>query len=89
MSSDVDSILAQLQLNDYVSLVLAIAVAYDYCLTISKEVTYIWTRPWTRVSTLFLLIRYVGCLSALTSALSGSRFIPALVEVRHSSPVSD
>ncbi|KAF8126071.1 hypothetical protein EV363DRAFT_1349698 [Boletus edulis] len=55
MSSDVQSALAQFQLNDYLSFVLATAVVYDYCLTISKELTYIWKRPWTWVSTLFLL----------------------------------
>ncbi|KAF8452718.1 hypothetical protein L210DRAFT_2053440 [Boletus edulis BED1] len=65
MSSDVQSALTFLQLNDYISLVIATAVIYDYFLTISNEVAYIWKRPWTIVSTLFLLVRYVGCLSAL------------------------
>ncbi|KAF8126069.1 hypothetical protein EV363DRAFT_1349687 [Boletus edulis] len=77
MPSDVQSALAQFQLTDYLSLVLATAVVYDYCLTISKEVTYIWKRPWTWVSTLFLLIRYAV----------GTTFIPG-VKVRHSPPVS-
>ncbi|KAF8452762.1 hypothetical protein L210DRAFT_3626779 [Boletus edulis BED1] len=82
MSSDLQSVLALLQLNDYLSLVVATAVIYDYCLTISDEITYVWNRSWTKVSTLFLLIRYVGCLSALTAAFGGSTFIPGPVKVR-------
>ncbi|KAF8420300.1 hypothetical protein L210DRAFT_3574716 [Boletus edulis BED1] len=59
---------------------MTIAIGYDYCLTFSKEITYIWKRPWTRVSTLFLLIRYVGYLSAFTSILFGTTFIPGPVK---------
>ncbi|KAF8123687.1 hypothetical protein EV363DRAFT_1587224 [Boletus edulis] len=81
--SSVQSILALLQLNDYISLATATAVIYDYCLTISNEVTYIWKRPWTRVSTLFLLIRYAGCFVALGQAFDGSTFIPGPVTVRY------
>ncbi|KAF8126819.1 hypothetical protein EV363DRAFT_1452836 [Boletus edulis] len=88
MSSELQTALAELQLNDYISLVLATTVVYDYCLVIPKEVTYIWKRPWTWVSTLYLLIRYVGCLSALTAAFNGSTLIPGPVKVRHSSPIS-
>ncbi|KAF8126809.1 hypothetical protein EV363DRAFT_1173849 [Boletus edulis] len=83
MSSDVQSALARLQWIDYGSLVIVIAISYDYCLTFSREVIYIWKRPWTSVTTLFLVIRYVGCLSGITEALYGSSFIPGPVKVRH------
>ncbi|KAF8452720.1 hypothetical protein L210DRAFT_3519493, partial [Boletus edulis BED1] len=75
--SSVQSVLALLRLNDYFTRRLFTLV-----------VTYIWKRPWTRVSTLFLLIRYVGCLTALITAFNGSTFIPGPVTVRHSSPIS-
>jgi len=88
MSSDIQSALAQQRLNYYTALVISVAIGYDYCLTFSKEVTFIWQRPWTRVSTLFLLIRYVGCLSAFSFVLSGSSFIPGPVTVRTCSIVS-
>ncbi|KAF8452756.1 hypothetical protein L210DRAFT_2055581 [Boletus edulis BED1] len=81
MASDVQSLLSQLQLNNYTSLVIVVAISYDYCLTFSREVTYIWQRPWTKVSTLFLLIRYVGCLFALALAFNQSGFIPGPVKV--------
>ncbi|KAF8558532.1 hypothetical protein OG21DRAFT_1481241 [Imleria badia] len=42
MSSDIQSVLAQIQQTEYASLVLVVAIGYDYCLTFSKEVTYIW-----------------------------------------------
>ncbi|KAF8551868.1 hypothetical protein OG21DRAFT_221610 [Imleria badia] len=63
MASDIQ--LGLQQLNDYSSLMFVIAINYDYCLTFSKEVTYIWQRPWTWVSTLFLLTRYAGYLSVV------------------------
>ncbi|KAF8558536.1 hypothetical protein OG21DRAFT_1068460 [Imleria badia] len=88
MSSDIQSALEQLQLNDYISLVIVTAVSYDYCHTFSQEVNYIWQRPWTWVSTLFLLVRYGGCLSALSLALGGTSFIPGPLEVRCSPSVS-
>ncbi|KAF8452772.1 hypothetical protein L210DRAFT_2056794 [Boletus edulis BED1] len=45
MSSDsVQSLLAQQRLDNYGSLVIVIAICYDYCLTFSKEVTYVWVR---------------------------------------------
>ncbi|KAF8126814.1 hypothetical protein EV363DRAFT_1418714 [Boletus edulis] len=82
MSSDVQSALASLQLNDYTSLVIVIAVSYDYCLTFAKEVTYIWKGRWTWVSALYLLTRYVGYLSVVTAALLGSSFISGPAKVR-------
>ncbi|KAF8438420.1 hypothetical protein L210DRAFT_2264257 [Boletus edulis BED1] len=60
MSSDVQSALQLQQLNDYTSVVTLTAVIYDYTLTFSGEVDYIWHRPWTCVSTMFVLIRYIG-----------------------------
>ncbi|KAN0094441.1 hypothetical protein V8E55_002728 [Tylopilus felleus] len=88
MASDVQSTLAQQKLNDYGSLVIIVAVSYDYCLTLSREVTYIWKRPWTWVSALFLFIRYAGYISVLAAALIGSTFIPGPVKVRRCSTLS-
>jgi len=65
-----------------VVVVIVIALSYDYCLTFSEEVTYIWQRPWTRVSTLFLLVRYMGWLYAFTVSLGSSSFIPGPVSVQ-------
>ncbi|KAF8558534.1 hypothetical protein OG21DRAFT_1068401 [Imleria badia] len=88
MSSGIQSALEQLRSNDYISLAIITAVSYDYCLTFSKEVTYIWQRPWTWVSTLFLLIRYGGCLFAIILGLSDTSFIPGPLKVRHSLSMS-
>ncbi|KAF8552060.1 hypothetical protein OG21DRAFT_203068 [Imleria badia] len=48
------------QQDNYQTLVILTAVAYDYVLTFSNEIEYIWSKPWTWVSTLFILVRYVG-----------------------------
>ncbi|KAF8442136.1 hypothetical protein L210DRAFT_3644296 [Boletus edulis BED1] len=69
MSSDVQSVLAQLQLNDYISVVILTAISYDYCLTFSKEIAYIWQRPWTRVSTLFVVVSVLSGVLLLRSAV--------------------
>ncbi|KAF8552657.1 hypothetical protein OG21DRAFT_100709 [Imleria badia] len=42
------------------AVVIITAVIYDYSLTLSREIDYVWSRPWTRVSTMFVLVRYVG-----------------------------
>ncbi|KAF8547042.1 hypothetical protein OG21DRAFT_1517669 [Imleria badia] len=52
MSSALQSALTNLQQNNYLSLAMLIAAAYDYVLTFSDEIEYIWTKPWSWVSTL-------------------------------------
>ncbi|KAF8548547.1 hypothetical protein OG21DRAFT_1516181 [Imleria badia] len=64
MSSAVQSALTSLRQNDYASLAILTAVGYDYVLTFSDEIEYIWNKPWTWVSALFILV----CI-ALHSAL--------------------
>ncbi|KAF8446340.1 hypothetical protein L210DRAFT_2971433 [Boletus edulis BED1] len=43
MSSDIQSTLELLVLNNYLSLAIVTAVIYDYILTFSREIEYIWT----------------------------------------------
>ncbi|KAF8552119.1 hypothetical protein OG21DRAFT_174615 [Imleria badia] len=50
-------------------------------LTFSREIEYIWCRPWTWISTMFVLVRYVGFGWIMTSALNFSSFIPGPPEV--------
>ncbi|KIK97381.1 hypothetical protein PAXRUDRAFT_136390 [Paxillus rubicundulus Ve08.2h10] len=64
-ASEIQSILAAIQLNDYQSVAIATAVGYDTILTFVNEIEYVWKRPWSRVSTLFVIVRYVGCLAAM------------------------
>ncbi|KAN0080120.1 hypothetical protein V8E55_009686 [Tylopilus felleus] len=49
MSSTLQNVLEILQWNNYTSL-----------LVFAREVNYVWHRPWTWVSTLFVVIRYIG-----------------------------
>jgi len=57
--------------QDYVMVAIITAVGYDYLLTFPQEIEYIWNRPWTRVSTLFILSRYCGLISLITFCLEG------------------
>ncbi|KAF8547040.1 hypothetical protein OG21DRAFT_1517663 [Imleria badia] len=72
MSSALQSALTNLRQNNYESLAMLIAAAYDYVLTFSDEIEYIWTKSWTWVSTLFILVRYAG----LCSFALGTSFVP-------------
>ncbi|KAF8452874.1 hypothetical protein L210DRAFT_2061202 [Boletus edulis BED1] len=82
MSSDLQSASEFLFTNDYASLVVVTVVVYDYILTFSKEIEYVWCRPWTWVSTLFVIVRYSGFCWIMTSALNCSSFVHGLLEVR-------
>ncbi|KAF8428915.1 hypothetical protein L210DRAFT_3563711 [Boletus edulis BED1] len=80
MSSDLQSLLEPVVLNNYITLVIITAVVYDYVLTFSREIEYIWCKPWTRVSAMFVVVRYIGLCWVLTSALNGSSFVPGPLE---------
>ncbi|KAF8428904.1 hypothetical protein L210DRAFT_3563668 [Boletus edulis BED1] len=74
MSSDLQSLLEQVVLNNYLTLVVITAVVYDYVLTFSRE-----CKPWTRVSAMFVVIRYIGLCWVVTSALRNT-FVPGPLE---------
>ncbi|KAI9567455.1 hypothetical protein HD554DRAFT_2107325 [Boletus coccyginus] len=62
-------------MTNYGSLALVTVVLYDYVLTFSSEVHYVWHKPWTWVSTLFVLVCYVGLSSVILHGLWGSTFL--------------
>ncbi|KAI9566856.1 hypothetical protein HD554DRAFT_2174021 [Boletus coccyginus] len=51
------------------TVVILISVGYDYGLTFSREIKYVWTKSWTWVSTLFVLVRYCGLYHLAASML--------------------
>jgi len=81
MSSDLESTLEALRTNDYVSFVIITAVLYDYVLTFSREVHYVWHRPWTWISTMFVLVRYFGLSWMILYNLVATTFIPGPVKL--------
>ncbi|KAF8452703.1 hypothetical protein L210DRAFT_3639180 [Boletus edulis BED1] len=62
--------------NNYITLGILTAIVYDYILTFSDEIEYIWNKPWTRVSGLYILVRYCGLCDGIIFALVGSSFLP-------------
>ncbi|KAF8553295.1 hypothetical protein OG21DRAFT_1485495 [Imleria badia] len=67
---------------NYVTVSILTVVGYDYVLTFANEVEYIWSKPWTWVSTLFIFVcielpnvRYFGLYNVIVSVL-GSSFLP-------------
>ncbi|KAN0082779.1 hypothetical protein V8E55_008574 [Tylopilus felleus] len=72
MSADLQTILQTIQLNDYITVAMVTAVTYDYLLTLSREIDYVWHRRWSWVSTLF----FVVSTNASNTFIVGSTFIP-------------
>ncbi|KAI9567798.1 hypothetical protein HD554DRAFT_2263343 [Boletus coccyginus] len=69
MSSALQIALATNQQNNYMALAILTAVGYDYILTFSDEIEYIWNKPWTWMSMLFIFVRYFGLFSVVISSL--------------------
>jgi len=82
MTSDLQSAVELLRTNDYVSLIILTAILYDYVLMFSREVDYIWHKPWSWVSTMYVLVRYCGLSWAIFGGyLSGSSFVPGQLKL--------
>ncbi|KIJ61609.1 hypothetical protein HYDPIDRAFT_189505 [Hydnomerulius pinastri MD-312] len=82
MASDAVSEYAALQLNDYLSVGILAAISYNYVLTFLQEIEYVWLRPWTSMSTMFLVVRYLGLSMALLQGLGDTSFVYEPVPVR-------
>jgi len=80
MSSDLVSALKFYFMDDCLALVIVVTVTYDYVLTFSREVEYIWCRSWGWVSTIFVLVRYLGLGLSIIAALVGT-FVSAPVDI--------
>lgn len=51
--------------NDNISVATITLISYDYLLLLDKEIQYVWKRPWSRMSILYLIVRYFGLVLAL------------------------
>ncbi|KAF8547884.1 hypothetical protein OG21DRAFT_837284 [Imleria badia] len=69
------------QMNEYETAVMITFIIHDYFLVFSREVDYVWSRPWTWVSTIFVLVRYAGLASTVFYSLQDSVFPPGTVKV--------
>ncbi|KAF8553941.1 hypothetical protein OG21DRAFT_1164412 [Imleria badia] len=86
MSPALQSTLTTIRQNDYVALGIITAIGYDYVLTFSNEIEYIWNKPWTCVSMLFILVRYCGLSAFMIGIFLGSSFLPGpekVFSIRH------
>ncbi|KAF8136545.1 hypothetical protein EV363DRAFT_1428926 [Boletus edulis] len=82
VSSETEFALTALQQCNYATLAILTAVGYDYVLTFQDEVQYIWSKRWTRVSTLFIFVRYIGLFHLVTCSILGSSFLSGPQQVR-------
>ncbi|KAF9232306.1 hypothetical protein BU15DRAFT_81397 [Melanogaster broomeanus] len=75
MASDPQSILGPIQLSDYLSVASATIISHDYILTFSNEVEYVWNRPWTLVSVMYIVLRYLGLLVVMVESFGTAMFL--------------
>ncbi|KAG1747981.1 uncharacterized protein EDB91DRAFT_52656 [Suillus paluster] len=68
-----------LRWNNNVSAAITL-ISYEYLLLLDKEVKYVWQRPWSLMSGLYLAVRYFGLFLALLCACWGGLvYIPESV----------
>ncbi|KAF8122305.1 hypothetical protein EV363DRAFT_1182854 [Boletus edulis] len=79
-ASDLLSALESIRVDNCVSLVIVTAIVYDYILNFSREVEYIWCKPWTSITAMYVLVRYIGLYWGVAS-IAGSTFVPGPVTV--------
>ncbi|KAG1812807.1 uncharacterized protein BJ212DRAFT_1482879 [Suillus subaureus] len=62
---------AGLRWNNNVSVAAIALISYEYLLLLDKEVEYVWKRPWSFMSCLYLVVRYFGFFLAMVCACWG------------------
>lgn len=68
---------AGLRWNNNVSVAAIALISYEYLILLEKEVEYVWKRPWSLMSCLYLVVRYFGLFLAMVCACwGGLLYIP-------------
>ncbi|KAG2057553.1 hypothetical protein BDR06DRAFT_183867 [Suillus hirtellus] len=62
---------AGLRWNNNVSVAAIALISYEYLLLFGKEIEYVWKRPWSFMSCLYLVVRYFGLFLAIVCACWG------------------
>lgn len=63
-----------LRWNDSISVALFTVMSYEYLLLLDQEIKYVWNRPWSLMSCLYLVVRYLGLSLAITWGCWGGMF---------------
>lgn len=70
-------VVSGLRWNNNVSVAMITLISYEYLLLLDKEVKYVWKRPWSLMSCLYLVVRYFGLFLALLCGFwGGLLYIP-------------
>ncbi|KAG1738979.1 hypothetical protein EDB19DRAFT_867705 [Suillus lakei] len=62
---------AGLRWNNNVSVAAIALISYEYLILLDREVEYVWRRPWSLMSCLYLAVRYLGLFLAMVCACWG------------------
>lgn len=74
MSEQLEHNIVGIRWNDIVSVVLFTVMFYEYSLLFDKELKYVWNRPWSLMSCLYLVVRYLGLFLSITWGCWGGMF---------------
>jgi hypothetical protein len=70
-------VVAGLRWNNSAGVPIITLMLYEYLLLLDKEVDYVWKRPWSLMSCLYLVVRYLGLFLALLCGFwGGLLYIP-------------
>ncbi|KAG1771081.1 hypothetical protein EV702DRAFT_1137855 [Suillus placidus] len=64
-------VVSGLRWNNNGSVLIITLISYEYLLLLDKEVNYVWKRPWSLMSCLYLVVRYFGLFLALLCGFWG------------------
>ncbi|KAG2144258.1 hypothetical protein DEU56DRAFT_236304 [Suillus clintonianus] len=80
MSEQFEEAVFGLRWNNNVSVALFTVMSYEYLLLLDKEIKYVWKRPWSLMSCLYLVVRYLGLsLAILWGIWGGMLYMPEQV----------
>ncbi|OJA12811.1 hypothetical protein AZE42_09581 [Rhizopogon vesiculosus] len=71
MAEQLKETVNNLRWNNYTSVAVFTLMSYDYLLLLEKEVKYVWKRQWSVMSSLYLVVRYLGLFLAVIGGCWG------------------
>lgn len=77
MSEQLEDNIVGLQWNDSISVALFTVMFYEYLILFDKELQYVWNRPWSLMSCLYLVVRYLGLSLSIAWGCWGGLFYMA------------
>ncbi|KAG1726652.1 hypothetical protein EDB19DRAFT_1718914 [Suillus lakei] len=63
-----EEVVYALRWNNNIAVAIFTLISYEYILQFEKEVKFVWTKPWSMMTYLYLVVRYFGIFLAMLCA---------------------